>query len=184
MKARNPFAWVRRAPAARAGRGGRGARRRRRLGSLTNQSGLTIIEILVSVVVLAIVVAPMFDAFVRGRALVMHRAEERMALRLVERKVEQLLAAGGAAAGADADITSTNMTTGTHPTDSTITLMTKGDNDPSNDVIGDLTWTVSSITWSDPGGVWDDASYKNVVVTLSWPQNQPRDSVSISTIIN
>ena len=163
-------------------------RRRRARGSrgprgLRGQAGLTIIEVLVSVVVLAIVIAPMFDAFVRGRVLVMHRAEERMALRLVERKVEQLLAVGGAAAGSDADITSTNMTAGTHPIDSTITLMTKGDNDTSNDVIGDLTWTVTSVTWSDPMGSWDDATYKNVVVQLAWPQGAHRDSVSIAAVV-
>ena len=148
------------------------------------QSGLTIIEVLVSVVVLAIVIAPMFDAFVRGRVLVMHRAEERMALRLVERKVEQLLAAGGAAAGTDTDITSTNMSAGNHPSNSAITLLTKGDHDTSNDVVGDLTWDVASVTWTDALGTWDDATYKNVVVKLAWPQGAHRDSVSVTTIIN
>ena len=163
-------------------------RRKRRgrsgLGALRDNSGLTIIEVLVSLIVLAIVIAPMFDAFVRGRVLVIHRAEERMALRLVERKVEQLLAAGGAAAGSDADITSNDMTNGVHPVNSTIVLLTKGDNDTSNDVIGDLTWDVTSVTWSDPSGSWNDAVYKNVVVQLAWPQGAHRDSVSVTTIIN
>ena len=148
------------------------------------QSGLTIIEVLVSVVVLAIVIAPMFDAFVRARVLVMHRAEERMALRLVERKVEQLLAAGGAASGTDTDITSTNMSNGSHPSNSTITLMTKGDHDTSNDVVGDLTWDVTSVTWTDALGTWDDATYSNVVVKLAWPQGAHRDSVFVTTIIS
>jgi hypothetical protein len=76
------------------------------------------------------------------------------------------------------------MTNGTHPTSSTITLVTRGDNDAANDVIGDLTWTVSTVTWTDPLGTWDDATYKNVAVKLAWPQGAHRDSVVISTIIN
>ena len=161
-----------------------GNRPRRGPGAVRNQKGVTIIEVLVSVVVLGIVVTPMFDAFVRGRVLVAHRAEERVALRLVERKVEQLLAAGGAASGTDANITSTNMTAGTHPTNSAITLITRGDTDTSNDVIGDLTWGVTSVTWTDATGTWDDATYKHVVVQLAWPRGAHRDSVSVTTIIN
>lgn len=164
--------------------GGVSGLRRCGLDSLRRQSGLTIIEVLVSVVVLAIVVAPMFDAFVRGRVLVMHRGEERVALRLVERKVEQLLAAGSAAAGDDANVTSTNMASGTHPINSAITLITRGDNDTSNDVLGDLTWTVTSVTWTDPIGSWDDATYDFVVVNLAWPLGAHRDSVSVSTIVS
>ena len=164
---------------------GRGEKRPRRgPGAVRNQKGLTIIEVLVSVVVLGIVVTPMFDAFVRGRVLVAHRAEERVALRLVERKVEQLLSAGGAATGTDADITSINMTDGTHPTNSAITLITRGDTDTSNDVIGDLTWEVTSVTWTDATGTWNDATYKQVVVELAWPRGAHRDNVSVTTIIN
>ena len=167
----------------RGARGSRGVWRERGARVRGNQSGLTFIEVLVSVVVLTIVVAPMFDAFVRGRVLVAHRAEERVALRLVERKVEQLLLAGGACADSVANITSRSMSLGTHPTDPAIVLMTKGDNDPSNDVNGDLTWNVTSVTWSDPSGSWNDATYKNVVVQLAWPQGAHRDSVSIVAVV-
>ena len=187
-----PLGRIRRAWTGAGGRGqskarwrARGEDRRRRgPGAVRNEKGLTMIEVLVSVVVLGIVVTPMFDAFVRGRMLVAHRAEERVALRLVERKVEQLLAAGGAAAGTDADITSTNMAAGTHPTNSAITLITRGDTDTSNDVIGDLTWTVSDITWTDAAGTWNDATYKQVVVELAWPRGAHRDRLSVTTIIN
>jgi prepilin-type N-terminal cleavage/methylation domain-containing protein len=148
-----------------------------------DQGGLTLIEVLVSVVVLGIVIAPMFDAFVRGRVMVQHRAEERVALRLVERKTEQLLAAGGAADGDDSNITSTNMTDGSHPSNSAITLITRGDADTSNDVIGDLSWAVSTETWTDPAGSWEDATYKRVTVKLAWPLGAHRDSVQISTIV-
>lgn len=168
---------------ARVARGSLGVWRGRGGRVRGDQSGLTFIEVLVSVVVLTIVVAPMFDAFVRGRVLVAHRAEERVALRLVERKVEQLLSAGGACADGIANITSRSMTTGNHPADPTITLMTKGDNDASNDVIGDLTWDVSEVTWSDGGGTWNDATYKRVVVQLAWPQGAHRDSVSIVAVV-
>ncbi len=148
------------------------------------QKGMTMIEVLVSVVVLGIVVAPMFDAFVRGRVLVAHRAEERIALRLVERKLEQLLAAGGSSSGTDANVTSTNMDAGTHPINSAITLVTRGDLDTSNDVLADLTWTVTSITWTDPSGASDDTTYKQVVVTLAWPLGGHRDDVSVTTIVS
>ena len=174
MNTRSPHGLMRRA----------GKRRSRRLGTVRNQKGLTMIEVMVSVVVLAIVIAPMFDAFVRGRVMVAHRGEERVALRLIERKVEQLLQAGGAASGSDADITSTNMTAGTHPTSSAITLITRGDLDTSNDVIGDLTWNVTSVTWADATGTWDDATYKHVVTKLAWPRGAHRDSVSVTTIVN
>ncbi len=163
----------------RACRGGSRAAR-----GVRGQSGMSMIEVLVSVVVLAIVVAPMFDAFVRGRVLVAHRAEERIALRLVERKLEQLLSAGGASVGSDDDVTSVNMDAGTHPISSAITLITRGDTDTSNDVLGDLTWTVTPITWVDPLGVSDDTTYKLVEVTLAWPLGNHRDSVSVTTIVS
>ena len=193
MSSLNPLGRIRRAWLTEPGGHGQGKirwrgrgekRPRRGSDAVRNQKGVTIIEVLVSVVVLGIVVTPMFDAFVRGRVLVAHRAEERVALRLVERKVEQLLAAGGAASGTDADITSTNMTAGTHPTNSAITLITRGDTDTSNDVIGDLTWAVTSVTWTDATGTWDDAMYKQVVTKLAWPRGAHRDSVTVTTIIN
>ena len=155
---------------------GRGRARRGPRG----QSGLTMVEVMVSVVVLAISIAPAFDAMLRGRLLVARRGEERIALRLVERKTEQLLDAAYGSAGSDADITSTNLTAGTHPSDPTILLITRGDSDTSNDVYGDLTWTVTPITYSDPS--CDDTDYKHVVVKLAWPAGAHRDSVSIATV--
>ena len=151
-------------------------------GPLGNQSGLTMIEVMVSVVVLAIAIAPAFDAMLRGRLLVAHRGEERIALRLVERKAEQLLHASYTAAGSDADITSTNLTAGTHPINPAILLITRGDSDTSNDVYGDLTWTVTPITWVDPYSGSDDTDYKHVAITLAWPMGAHRDSVTIVTL--
>jgi hypothetical protein len=140
------------------------------------------VEVLVSVVVLAIVIAPTFDAMVRGRLMVMHRGEERAALRLVERKVEQLLAAGYNSAGTDTDISSTSLVDGTHPNNGAILLISRGDSDASNDVIGDLSWTVTTVTWIDPLGASNDTEYKSIEVKLKWPLGAVRDSVVLNTI--
>jgi type II secretory pathway pseudopilin PulG len=140
------------------------------------------VEVMVSVVVLAIAIAPAFDAMLRGRLLVAHRGEERIALRLIERKLEQFLGVSYESAGSDADVQSVNLTAGTHPSNPLILLVTRGDDDPSNDVYGDLTWTVTPIVWTDPGGVYDDANYKEIVVKLAWPTGAHRDSVVVTTI--
>jgi prepilin-type N-terminal cleavage/methylation domain-containing protein len=170
--------WCRLRAARRRSRNRRGAR-----ADLKGQEGLTLIEVLVSAVVLAIVVTPAFDAMVRARVLVAHRGEERIALRLVERKTEQLLAAGYNSQGDDSNIQSVNVTNGVHPTNKAILLVSRGDDDASNDVIGDLSWTVTATTWSDATSTYEDADYKVVEVKLAWPRGAHRDSVSIVTIL-
>jgi len=145
-----------------------------------HDSGVSLIEVLISVIVLGIVVVPIFDSFVVGRTLTSHRGERRMALRLVERKVEQLMNAGYGAEGTDADVESTNLTAGTHPTDPSIVVNTRGDSDVNNDVLGSLTWTVAPVVWSSPG---DSVCAKTVEVWLRWPAQSPRDSVSVTTLI-
>jgi Tfp pilus assembly protein PilV len=164
-------------------RGARRLRERRRLRFLLrggNDSGASLIEVLISVIVLGIVVVPIFDSFVVGRTLTSHRGERRMALRLVERKVEQLMNAGYGSAGTDADVESTNLAAGTHPIDPSIVVNTRGDSDVTNDVIGNLTWTVDPVAWSSPG---DSVLAKTVEVRLRWPTQSPRDSVSVTTLI-
>ena len=145
-----------------------------------NDSGASLIEVLISVIVLGIVVVPIFDSFVVGRTLTSHRGERRMALRLVERKVEQLMNAGYGSAGTDADVESTNLTAGSHPTDPSIVVNTRGDLDATNDVIGSLTWTVAPVVWPSPG---DSVRAKTVEVKLVWPTQSPRDSLSVTTLI-
>jgi prepilin-type N-terminal cleavage/methylation domain-containing protein len=149
-------------------------------GRGSNQSGLTLIEVLVSIVVLSIIIVPVFDGFMRGRMLVAHRGEKRMGLRLVERKVEQLLNAGYGSGGPDANILSLNVDPGVHPTDPSIVVNTRGDDDPGNDVMGELTWTVTPIWWSSPG---DTVYAKTVDVKLRWPTSAMRDSVSASFML-
>jgi Tfp pilus assembly protein PilV len=143
-------------------------------------SGISLIEVLVSVVVLGIVIVPIFDSFVTGRILASHRGERRMALRLVERKAEQLMNAGYGSAGSDVDVESTSLAPGTHPTDPSIVVNTRGDSDVANDVLGSLNWTVVSVVWSSPG---DSVRTKMVEVKLRWPSQSPRDSVSVTTLI-
>ena len=138
------------------------------------------IEILVSIVVLSILVVPIFDSLVSGRTLAMRRGEERMAIRLVERKAEQLLDAGYGSAGGDADVSSVSMTSGVHPTDPSIVVSTRGDGDATNDLVGDMTWTVVPVVWSSPG---DSVRAKIVDIKLAWPQGAYRDSVMVTTIV-
>mgnify|MGYP007065730809 CR=1 FL=1 len=135
------------------------------------------IEILVSVVLVGILVVPVFDGFVRGRIFVARRSEKRMALRLVERKLEQLLAAGYGSSGDDSDVSSVDMGAGTHPDDFSVVVNTRGDNDSSNDVIGNLRWEVTAITSVD------GTRFKIVEATLAWPSSAPRDSVNMSLIV-
>lgn len=164
----------------------KGARRHRERRHLRfflrgrNNSGVSLIEVLISVIVLGIVVVPIFDSFVVGRTLTSHRGERRMALRLVERKTEQLMNAGYGSAGSDANVESRNLTVGTHPTDPSIVVNTRGDADVTNDVVGSLRWTVAPVMWSSPG---DSVRAKTVEVKLSWPAQSPRDSVSVTTLI-
>jgi len=135
------------------------------------------IEILVSVVLVGILVVPIFDGFVRGRIFVARRSEERMALRLVERKLEQLLAAGYGSSGDDSDVSSVDMGSGTHPDDPAVVVNTRGDSDPSNDVIGNLRWDVTAIS------TFDGVDLKIVEATLAWPASAPRDSITLSLIV-
>jgi type II secretory pathway pseudopilin PulG len=160
--------------------GGRPRRRARRHAVLGDSRGATLVEILVSVVIIGITVVPIFDGFLRGRTFVTRRSEERMALRLIERKAEQLLNAGYGSEGADDDVTSVNLTSGTHPTDPSIVLNTWGDDCAANDVVGSLTWTVTNVDWASPG----ERVYAKIVdVSLGWPISAPEDSVSVTLLI-
>jgi Tfp pilus assembly protein PilE len=144
------------------------------------QSGIGLVEVLIAVVVLAIVVVPVFNAFVAGRVMVARRGEKRMALRLVERKVEQIINAGYGASGTDNDVSSISVTAGTHPTDPSIVVSEGCPQDAGDDVVGEMTWTVIPIVYSSPG---DSVRVKSVEVKLRWPSGSPRDSISVTTML-
>ncbi len=150
------------------------------LRGIRGHGGASIVEVLVSVVVLAIIIVPIFDSLVAGRVLAAHRGETRMALRLVERKTEQLINAGYGSTGTDADVSSTNLDAGTHPANPTIVLNPRDASTAADDLIGDLTWTVVPVVWPSPG----DSVYAKVVeVKLRWPFGSPRDSLSLTSLI-
>jgi hypothetical protein len=112
--------------------------------------------------------------------LAAHRGEKRMALGLVERKVEQLMEAGYGSLGSDADVSSVSMGVGAHPEDPSIVVSTRGDEDAGNDVLGEMIWTVTPLAWASPG---DSVRAKAVEVRLRWPAGAPRDSVSLTTLV-
>lgn len=148
---------------------------------IRGETGITLIEILVSVIILSIVVVPVFDAFVRGRMAVARSGERRMALKLVERKAEQLLEAGYGSQGPDANILSVNVNPGAHPDDPSILVNTRGDDDETNDVLGELRWTVTPDTLSSPGGVSVNA--KSIEIELRWPAASLRYGVSAAFLL-
>lgn len=165
--------------AGRGARAGRG-RRTRAAGGLGSQAGTGLIEVLIAVVVLAIVVVPVFDAMVAGRVMTARRGQKRMALRLVERKVEQLMRAGYGSIGSDADVSSLCLTSGAHPADPSIVVSEGCPQDNTDDVMGELVWIVTPSTIPSPG---DSVRTKSVEVRLRWPSGSPRDSLSVTTII-
>jgi len=138
------------------------------------------VEILISAFILAMLVIPMFNALVSGRMMAAHRGEKRMALGLVERKAEQLMGAGYGSLGSDDDVSSVNMGAGTHPSDPSIVVSTRGDADAGNDVLGEMIWTVTPLAWDSPG---DSVRAKQVEVRLRWPAGEPRDSISVTTLV-
>ncbi len=147
---------------------------------LAKARGAALIEILVSAVILGLIIVPIFDTLVSGRMMTARRGERRMAHHLVERKTEQLINAGYGSADALGDVTSLDLTPGTHPTNPAIVVNTRGDTAPQNDVVGNLTWNVQQRTWATAG---DSLRAKEVEVKLVWPAQAPRDSVSITTLI-
>lgn len=142
--------------------------------------GVALVEILVSTIILGLVIVPVFDTLVAGRMLTARRGEKRMAHHLAERKTEQLLSAGYGSSDAIADVTSRDLSVGSHPTNPSIVVNTRGDTCVLNDVVGSLTWNVQALAWPSPG---DTVRAKQVEVKVVWPAQTPRDSVSITTII-
>jgi len=153
---------------------------RRAIAAPGRSSGTTMIEVLIATVVVAILIVPIYNAIVSGKSFTSRRGDKRMALRLVERKAEQLMGAGYGSSGTDDDVSSVNVDTGVHPTDPSIVVSTRGDADATNDVLGDLTWTVTHFAYSTSG---DSIYRKTVDVQLRWPQGAPRDSVGVTVIL-
>ncbi len=147
---------------------------------LRNETGFSLIEVLVSVIVFSIAIVFVFQMLWSGQTTVQFEGERRVALRMAELKIEELKYAGYSSTGGDADWTSLSMDVGTHPSDPTVTLDARGTAETTDDLIGDLSWAVRETTWTDSGVT---TRAKIVVVDVQWPQGSPRDSVRLTTLV-
>ncbi|MFH1502643.1 MAG: prepilin-type N-terminal cleavage/methylation domain-containing protein [Candidatus Eisenbacteria bacterium] len=147
---------------------------------LHNESGYSLIEILVSVIVFSIAIVFVFQMLWSGQTTVHFEGERRVALRMAELKMEELKYAGYASTGSDSDWTSVHMGAGTHPNNTTVTLDARGTGDTVDDLVADLQWAVRETTWTG-SGITTEA--KVVVVTVEWPQGAVRDRVRLTTLV-
>jgi len=146
----------------------------------SNESGFSLMEIMVAVVVLSIAVFFLSQMLVSGRINVEMEGERRMALKLAEHKIEELKYAGYGSSGIDVDWTSVNLDVGTHPDDGTVLIDGRGTADTGDDLIGTMTWAVRDTTWDD-GTVTTEC--KIVRVEVEWTVNWPRDRVGLVTMV-
>ena len=146
----------------------------------TGQGGFSLIELIVAVVVFSIAIVFVYQMLFSGETTVAFEGERRIALRMAELKMEELKYAGYSAGGDDSDWTSVNMDLGTHPNDATVVLDDRGTDVSTDDLLGDLQWTVRDTSWS-AGGVTVDG--KIVVVTVDFPQDWNRDRVRLVTVV-
>ncbi len=148
---------------------------------IQNERGFSLMENMVALVVFSIVIIFLYQMLFSGRMLVETGGERRMALKLAELKMEQLMDAGYTSQGADGDWTSINMTVGNHPMiDPSVLMDDRGTLDTQDDLIGNMTWTVADTTWSG-GGVTTQC--KIVRVSVEWPRICPNDNVWLSTFV-
>ncbi len=146
----------------------------------TDQSGFSLIELIVAVVVFSIAIVFVYQMLFSGETTVAFEGERRIALRMAELKMEELKYAGYASSGDDSDWTSVNMDLGSHPDDPTVVLDDRGTDTATDDLLGDLQWTVRDTSWPG-GGVTVDG--KIVVVTVNFPQDWNRDRVRLVTVV-
>lgn len=147
---------------------------------LHNESGFSLIEILVSVIVFSIAIVFVFQMLWSGQTTVEFEGERRVALRMAELKMEELKYAGYSSTSSDADWTSLDMDAGTHPSNPGITLDGKGTVDTTDDLLATLQWTVRDTSWTG-SGVTTNA--KVLVVVVQWPLGAPRDRVRLTTLV-
>jgi len=146
----------------------------------TGQSGFSLIELIVAVVVFSIAIVFVYQMLFSGETTVAFEGERRIALRMAELKLEELKYAGYGSGGDDSDWTSVNMDIGTHPDDPTVVLDDRSTSATTDDLLGDLQWTVRDTSWSG-GGVTVDG--KIVVVTVDFPKDWNRDQVRLVTVV-
>ena len=149
---------------------------------LRNESGISLMEVMVSVVVFSIAIVFLYQMLFSGRMQVEFEGERRVASKAAELKIEELKYAGYGSTDTVDDWTSLSMDVGTHPTSDawSITLDDRGTPDTQDDLVGLMTWTVRDTSWDD-SGITTEA--KVVDLTIQWPDNWVRDEVRVVTVV-
>jgi prepilin-type N-terminal cleavage/methylation domain-containing protein len=145
-----------------------------------NESGFSLIETLVAVIVFSIAIVFVWQMLWSGQTTVEYEGERRVALKLAEFKAEELKYAGYGSTGPDDDWTSLNLDIGTHPIDPVVIMDDRGTVTTQDDLVGTMTWTVSDTSWNE-GGV--DVDAKVVDIELVWPVGWDRDRVRLVTLV-
>ncbi|MBN2566139.1 MAG: prepilin-type N-terminal cleavage/methylation domain-containing protein [Candidatus Eisenbacteria bacterium] len=147
---------------------------------LNNERGISLMEVMVSVVVFSIAIVFLYQMLFSGRMQVEFEGERRVATKAAELKVEELKYAGYGSTDTVNDWTSLSMDVGTHPGNPSIVLDGRGTADTQDDLMGNIQWVVRDTSWID-SGITTEA--KVVDLTLEWPQNWLRDRVRIVTLV-
>jgi prepilin-type N-terminal cleavage/methylation domain-containing protein len=148
--------------------------------SIANDSGYTLIETLVAVIVFSIAIVFVWQMLWSGQTTVEYEGERRVALKRAELKAEELRDAGYYSSGPDGNWTSLNLDVGDHPDTTRIVLDDRDTPTTQDDLVGNISWTVSDTSWSD-AGVTVDA--KIVDIELVWPEGWDRDRVRLVTLV-
>jgi hypothetical protein len=154
---------------------------------LRNESGISLMEVMVSVVVFSIAIVFLYQMLFSGRMQVVFEGERRVASKAAELKVEELKYAGYGSTDAGADWTSLTMDVAgsPHPSAPRIVLDDRGTADTQDDLVGLIRWTVRDTLWDDTGGSGSTITTEAKVVdlTIHWPEISVRDSVRVVTVV-
>ena len=155
---------------------------------LRNESGFSLMEVMVSVIVFSIAIVFLYQMLFSGRMQVEFEGERRVAAKAAELKIEELKYAGYGSSDAGADWTSLTMDItapgSPHPIDPRIVLDDRGTPDTQDDLVGVMNWAVRDTSWDDSGGSGTITTEAKVVdLTLQWPESWMRDNVRIVTVV-
>lgn len=147
---------------------------------LRNESGFSLMEVMVSVIVFSIAIVFLYQMLFSGRMQVEFEGERRVASKAAELKIEELKYAGYGSTDTESGWESLSMDVGDHPSDPRMVLDDRGTADEQDDLVGFVNWTVRDTQWID-SGITTDA--KVVDLTLQWPENWVRDEVRVVTVV-
>ncbi|MCK4408894.1 MAG: prepilin-type N-terminal cleavage/methylation domain-containing protein [Candidatus Eisenbacteria sp.] len=153
---------------------------------LRNESGISLMEVMVSVVVFSIAIVFLYQMLFSGRMQVEFEGERRVASKAAELKIEELMYAGYGSTDTISVWTSLSMDVGViHPTYPQMVLDDRGTPDTQDDLVGLMNWTVRDTSWDDPDGSGGTITTvaKVVDLTLRWPKQYVRDEVRVVTVV-